>query len=386
METILENIIELAEKIWLQLGILLDLENMEALGYFDPLLASILSDPLLLSITAAIILLVPFGVCKLKKAHAEKEKRFDELLHELDETKEEPAPLPTSPQPVAEDREIEPEEPTVVSIPEEAESQPPVAEEEPAVESSPTATQEQEEETILDLGAILEAEKDKEDEGIEFLFEEETKEPEQETVSPLTEVTDAPPIQNSYYQDPHEEIEGAENLEQELSEHSEESNTAFIEASSEISQEDQKPESVESHVQPAKQVVDTPPKEVEPEPILDSLTAESLQPEPVIAKSSAGPLLKSMLNSSVSAKTDALVNRLKTFQAKLETQFHSLDDDPVAPRKSQMTESVRKEKKQYQPAKVSYRNKRKSRPNKEYVNLLESFIFMAKQKNKNSDL
>ncbi|MDP6712706.1 MAG: hypothetical protein QGG38_08540, partial [Nitrospinaceae bacterium] len=183
-----------------------------------------------------------------------------------------------------------------------------------------------------------------------------------------------------------EEIEGAENLEQELSEHSEESNTAFIEASSEISQEDQKPESVESHVQPAKQVVDTPPKEVEPEPILDSLTAESLQPEPVIAKSSAGPLLKSMLNSSVSAKTDALVNRLKTFQAKLEAQFHSLDDDPVAPRKSQMTESVRKEKKQYQPAKVSYRNKRKSRPNKEYVNLLESFIFMAKQKNKNSDL
>ena len=386
METILENIIELAEKIWLQLGILLDLENMEALGYFDPLLASILSDPLLLSITAAIILLVPFGVCKLKKAHAEKEKRFDELLHELDETKEEPAPLPTSPQPVAEDREIEPEEPTVVSIPEEAESQPPVAEEEPAVESSPTATQEQEEETILDLGAMLEAEKDKEDEGIEFHFEEETKEPEQETVSPLTEVTDAPPIQNSYYQEPHEEIESAENLEQELSEHSEESNTAFIEASSEISQEDQKPESVESHVQPAKQVVDTPPKEVEPEPILDSLTAESLQPEPVIAKSSAGPLLKSMLNSSVSAKTDALVNRLKTFQAKLETQFHSLDDDPVAPRKSQMTESVRKEKKQYQPAKVSYRNKRKSRPNKEYVNLLESFIFMAKQKNKNSDL
>ena len=386
METILENIIELAEKIWLQLGILLDLENMEALGYFDPLLASILSDPLLLSITAAIILLVPFGVCKLKKAHAEKEKRFDELLHELDETKEEPAPLPTSPQPVAEDREIEPEEPTVVSIPEEAESQPPVAEEEPAVESSPTATQEQEEETILDLGAMLEAEKDKEDEGIEFHFEEETKEPEQETVSPLTEVTDAPPIQNSYYQEPHEEIEGAENLEQELSEHSEESNTAFIEASSEISQEDQKPESVESHVQPAKQVVGTPPKEVEPEPILDSLTAESLQPEPVIAKSSAGPLLKSMLNSSVSAKTDALVSRLKTFQAKLETQFHSLDDDPVAPRKSQMTESVRKEKKQYQPAKVSYRNKRKSRPNKEYVNLLESFIFMAKQKNKNSDL
>ena len=386
METILENIIELAEKIWLQLGILLDLENMEALGYFDPLLASILSDPLLLSITAAIILLVPFGVCKLKKAHAEKEKRFDELLHELDETKEEPAPLPTSPQPVAEDREIEPEEPTVVSIPEEAESQPPVAEEEPAVESSPTATQEQEEETILDPGAMLEAEKDKEDEGIEFHFEEETKEPEQETVSPLTEVTDAPPIQNSYYQEPHEEIEGAENLEQELSEHSEESNTAFIEASSEISQEDQKPESVESHVQPAKQVVDTPPKEVEPEPILDSLTAESLQPEPVIAKSSAGPLLKSMLNSSVSAKTDALVSRLKTFQAKLETQFHSLDDDPVAPRKIQMTESVRKEKKQYQPAKVSYRNKRKSRPNKEYVNLLESFIFMAKQKNKNSDL
>jgi len=129
--------------------------------------------------------------------------------------------------------------------------------------------------------------------------------------------------------------------------------------------------------------------EVEPdlelEPVLQTTTPESPQSEPVATKPSAGPLLKSMLNSSVSAKTDALVSRLKTFQAELETRFHSLETGPETTKGATAAEPLRKKQGDYQPARVSYKSKRKSRSNKEYLRQLESFIFMAKQKNKNAD-
>ena len=93
-----------------------------------------------------------------------------------------------------------------------------------------------------------------------------------------------------------------------------------------------------------------------------------------------------MLNSSVSAKTDALVSRLKTFQAELETRFHSLENEHEKSAEAAPTETLRKKKGNYQPASVSYQSNRKSRSNKEYLRQLESFIFMARQKsNKNTE-
>jgi len=92
-----------------------------------------------------------------------------------------------------------------------------------------------------------------------------------------------------------------------------------------------------------------------------------------------------MLNSSVSAKTDALVSRLKTFQSELETRFQSLAQEPETTAEVTPTETLRKKQGNYQPAKVSYKSKRKSRSNKEYLRQLESFIFMARQKSKNTD-
>ena len=93
-----------------------------------------------------------------------------------------------------------------------------------------------------------------------------------------------------------------------------------------------------------------------------------------------------MLNSSVSAKTDALVSRLKTFQAELETRFQSLEKEPQVSGEVIPTETLRKKQGDYQPAKVSYKSKRKSRSNKEYLRQLESFIFMARQKSKSTDV
>ena len=121
----------------------------------------------------------------------------------------------------------------------------------------------------------------------------------------------------------------------------------------------------------------------EPKPALQTIATGSSRP--ASEAPSAGPLLNSMLNSSVSAKTDALVSRLKTFQSELETRFQSLEQVPETATEAAPTETLRKRQGNYQPAKVSYKSKRKSRSNKEYLRQLESFIFMARQKSKGTD-
>ena len=101
---------------------------------------------------------------------------------------------------------------------------------------------------------------------------------------------------------------------------------------------------------------------------------------------STRPLLNSILNSSVSAQTDALVSRLKTFQSELEVRFQSLEQESETRVEAAPTETLRKRQGSYQPANVSYKSKQKSRSNKEYLRQLESFIFMARQKSKNTKL
>ena len=97
METILENITSFVEKIWLRLDILLGLEDMGVLGSLQSLLANILSDPLLIGLTLAIITIIPYTIRKIKKAHTEKENRLDALLQELDEEDEDDAADPGKP-------------------------------------------------------------------------------------------------------------------------------------------------------------------------------------------------------------------------------------------------------------------------------------------------
>ena len=123
---------------------------------------------------------------------------------------------------------------------------------------------------------------------------------------------------------------------------------------------------------------------IKPKSIEQAETTSTIHSKLIKEKSlTAGPLLNSMLKSSVSAKTDALVSRLKTFQAELETRFQSLETESKTTQ--QITKTTSDQKNNYQPASVNYKSIKKSRSNKEYLSQLESFIFMAKQKNINSD-
>jgi hypothetical protein len=126
------------------------------------------------------------------------------------------------------------------------------------------------------------------------------------------------------------------------------------------------------------------PEELKPK-LIEQAETSSIPHSTLINKKplTAGPLLNSMLNSSVSAKTDALVSRLKTFQTELETRFQSLETESETTQETTKTTSQKRN--DYQPASVNYKSIRKSRSNKEYLRQLESFIFMAKQKDINSD-
>ena len=492
METILEKILGAIEAVWFKLATLMNLEGMGTLDSLKPILANILSDPLLLGLTLAVIAIIPYTIYKVKNAYAEKEKRLDALLRELDDEEnseeadtskplfenqntkdsspEEPAnesdskaygdefespssekvtvtsgDLNRTPQEIFKNRRIsdddfgwetsveewdelydyiskpfQTDKQTAVSsgneaLPESKEelSTEPVPKEEitARIDQATEATTEVSadidkladqiiEETISNDETTEEPSNMGIDELAEFIEEKETVvdiDQTNETLAPGVEITVGidPTTESTSEESSNIGIDELAELieEEELSASAAKASTAsipstldtkpldFDEATDGISA----PETISSS--PVPQRVELTLEDVEsahePKPELQTIVTESSKPDSEAP--SAGPLLNSMLNSSISAKTDALVSRLKTFQAELETRFQSLEQEPETTAEATPTETLRKRQGNYQPAKVSYKSKRKSRSNKEYLRQLESFIFIARQKSKSTD-
>ena len=557
METILENIIGVIEAVWFKLATLLNLEEIGTLDSLQPILANILSDPLLLGLTLAVITIIPYTIHKVRKAYAEKEKRLDALLRELDDEEnseeadtskplfqnqntkdsspEEPAnesdskaygdefespssekttvtsgDLNQTPQEIFKNRRIsdddfgwetsveewdelydyiskpfqadkpkqEGESTTVpqeskrkatapeglnqtpqeifknrrisdddfgwetsveewdelydyISKPFQTDKQTAVSSgnealteskeelSEPVPKEEITASIDQTTEATTEVSAdideladqIIEEAISKDetteessnmriDELAELIEEKETVldiDQTKETLAPREEITVGidPTTESTAEESSNIGIDELAELieEEELSASAGKASTASIPSTLETKPLDfdeatdglSAPETISSS--PVPQRVELTLEDVEsshePKPALQTIVTESSKPDS--ESPSAGPLLNSMLNSSVSAKTDALVSRLKTFQAELETRFQSLEQEPETTAEAAPTETLRKRQGNYQPAKVSYKSKRKSRSNKEYLRQLESFIFMARQKSKSTD-
>ena len=491
METILENIIGVIEAVWFKLTTLLNLEEMGTLDSLQPILANILSDPLLLALSLAVITIIPYTIYKVKNAYAEKEKRLDALLRELDDEEnseeadtskplfqnqntkdyspEEPAnesdskaygdefespssekttvtsgDLNQTPQEIFKNRRIsdddfgwetsveewdelydyiskpfQTDKQTAVSSGNEALTESKEELSEPVPKEEITASIDQTTEATTEVSAdideladqIIEEAISKDetteessnmriDELAELIEEKETVldiDQTKETLAPREEITVGidPTTESTAEESSNIGIdELAELIEkEELSASAGKASTASIPSTLETKPLDfdeatdglSAPETISSS--PIPQRVELTLEDVEsshePKPALQTIVTESSKPDS--ESPSAGPLLNSMLNSSVSAKTDALVSRLKTFQAELETRFQSLEQEPETTAEAAPTETLRKRQGNYQPAKVSYKSKRKSRSNKEYLRQLESFIFMARQKSKSTD-
>ena len=556
METTLENIIGVIEATWSKLATLLNLEEMGTLDALQPILAKILSDPLLLGLTLAIITIIPYTIYKVKNAYAEKEKRLDALLRELgDEENSEDADIskPLSQNQSTKDSspEEQTKEPDSKTYGDEFESpssekttatsedlrtpqeifknrrisdddfgwettveewselydyiSKPFQADKPKQEGEPTTVPQKSEETVAaseDLRTPQEIFKNRriadDDFGWETTVEEwdelydyiskpfqtdkqtavssgneappESKEelstepvPKEgitTSVDQVTETTagvsaDIDALANQIIEEAISKDETTEESSNmgidELAELVEEketvldanqtnetlasgdkitldidpttesiseesSNIGIDELAELIEEEELSTSQVETSTASIPSTLEAKPLEFdeataglsasetkssppipkrveltledvesshEPKPVLQTIATESSRSDSEAP--SAGPLLNSMLDSSVSAKTDALVSRLKTFQSELETRFQSLEQEPETTEEAAPTETLRKKQGNYQPAKVSYKSKRKSRSNKEYLRQLESFIFIARQKSKSTD-
>ena len=508
METILENIIGVIEAVWFKLATLLNLEEIGTLDSLQPILANILSDPLLLGLTLAVITIIPYTIHKVRKAYAEKEKRLDALLRELDDEEnseeadtskplfqnqntkdsspEEPAnesdskaygdefespssekttvtsgDLNQTPQEIFKNRRISDDDfgwetsveewdelydyiskPFQADKPKQEGESTTVPQESKRKATAPEGLNQTPQEIFKnrrisddDFGWETSVEEwdelydyiskpfqtDKQtavSSGNEALTEskEELSEPvpKEEITASIDQTTEATTevsadideladqiIEEAISKD--ETTEESSNMridelaelieKEELSASAGKASTASIPSILETKPLDfdeatdglSAPETISSS--PIPQRVELTLEDVEsshePKPALQTIVTESSKPDSEAP--SAGPLLNSMLNSSVSAKTDALVSRLKTFQAELETRFQSLELEPETTVEAAPTETLRKRQGNYQPAQVSYKSKRKSRSNKEYLRQLESFIFMARQKSKSTD-
>ena len=522
METILENIIGAIEAAWFKLATLLNLEEVGALDSLKPILANILADPLLLGLTLAILTIIPYTIHKIKSAYAEKEKRLDALLRELDDEDSEendtskplfqnqniksssfdqpteesddeeygnefespssqekiitPGDLNQTPQEIFKNRRIldadfgwesgddewgelydyiskpfqedkPKKEGESTTAPQKLEETVPQKSEETVTASEDLKTPQEifKNRRISDADFGWERDVDEWDELYDYIskpFQEDKPAAVSSDSEALPESKEEPPIEPA----PKEEVTASidPSIEQTTGESSnigidelaelieeeetvldinrtnealtpkEEITTGVGEATEETTEEssnigiDELAELIEEELDvPAAKVstADSPrPETVASSPIRQrvELTLEEVEselesksalqtpiiesPEPETGTPPAGLLLNSMLNSSVSAKTDALVSRLKTFQAELETRFQSLEKETETPAETAPTETLRKKQGNYQPAKVSYQSKRKSRSNKEYLRQLESFIFMARQKSKSTDV
>ncbi|MBT4375373.1 MAG: hypothetical protein HOD16_06770 [Nitrospina sp.] len=556
METTLENIIGVIEATWSKLATLLNLEEMGTLDALQPILAKILSDPLLLGLTLAIITIIPYTIYKVKNAYAEKEKRLDALLRELgDEENSEDADIskPLSQNQSTKDSspEEQTKEPDSKTYGDEFESpssekttatsedlrtpqeifknrrisdddfgwettveewselydyiSKPFQADKPKQEGEPTTVPQKSEETVAaseDLRTPQEIFKNRriadDDFGWETTVEEwdelydyiskpfqtdkqtavssgneappESKEelstepvPKEgitTSVDQVTETTagvsaDIDALANQIIEEAISKDEtteessnmGIDELAELIEEKetvldanqtnetlasgdkitldidpttesiSEESSNIGIDELAELIEEEELSTSqVEASTASVPSTLEAKPLEFdeataglsasetkssppipkrveltledvesshEPKPVLQTIATESSRSDSEAP--SAGSLLNSMLDSSVSAKTDALVSRLKTFQSELETRFQSLEQEPEITEETAPTETLRKKQGNYQPAKVSYKSKRKSRSNKEYLRQLESFIFIARQKSKSTD-
>ena len=479
METILENIIGVIEAVWSKLATLFNLEEIEPLDFLRPILAKILSDPLLLGLTIAATTIIPYTIHKIKNARAEKEKRLDALLRELDheensveenistlsqnhitkdsspddpanesdskaygdefespssgKTTVTPEDLNQTPQEIFKNRRIsdndfgwetsveewdelyayiskpfQTDKQTAVSsdneaLPESKEELPA----EPVPKKEITTSIDQPTESTTEVSADIDELADQIiDEAISK--DEITEESSNMGIDELAKLIEKKETfldidQTNETLAPREEVTvGIDPTTESTSE--EHSNMGIDELAEVIEEEELSASTAKASTASIPSTLETKPldfdeatggistSETIPSPLIPQrveLTLEDVESahesKPTSETTSAGPLLNSMLNASVSAKTDALVSRLKTFQSELETRFPSLEQEPEVTAEAAPIETLRKRQGNYQPAKVSYKSKRKSRSNKEYLRQLESFIFIARQKSKSTD-
>ncbi|MZH45719.1 MAG: hypothetical protein F3739_01565 [Nitrospinae bacterium] len=85
IEQFLQTALEFLKEIWFQLNSRFDLENTEAFKFLKPYLLQLQENPLYLGVSLAALVLIPYGLIKVRSISRERERKLDELMEEMEE-------------------------------------------------------------------------------------------------------------------------------------------------------------------------------------------------------------------------------------------------------------------------------------------------------------
>jgi hypothetical protein len=85
IEQFLQVALEFVKEIWFQLDSLFGLEETEAFKFIHPHLLQLQDNPTYIGIAFAVLVLVPFGLYKVRSISREREQKLDELMEEMEE-------------------------------------------------------------------------------------------------------------------------------------------------------------------------------------------------------------------------------------------------------------------------------------------------------------
>jgi hypothetical protein len=111
IEQYLQVALEFIKEIWFQLNSQFGLEETEAFKFIQPYLLQLQDNPTYMGIAFASLVLVPYGLYKVRSISRKREQKFDELMEEMEEEEEmdekDPARL-RRPNPEAEEEDSSP--------------------------------------------------------------------------------------------------------------------------------------------------------------------------------------------------------------------------------------------------------------------------------------
>lgn len=89
IEQYLQIALEFVKEIWFQLDSKFGLEETEAFKFIKPYLLQLQDNPTYMGIAFAVLILVPFGLYKIRSNARERDRKLDELMEEMEDEEEE---------------------------------------------------------------------------------------------------------------------------------------------------------------------------------------------------------------------------------------------------------------------------------------------------------
>jgi hypothetical protein len=371
IEQYLQVALEFVKEIWFQLNSQFGLEKTEVFKFIQPYLLQLQDNPTYIGIAFASLVLVPYGLHKIRSISRQREQKLEDLMEEMEDdeiNEKDPARL-RRPNPEVEKEDSHPNTQNLEKLYEEE------IEDEFHVDTQkfmgtdkdiePVSSELAEHHIDKDLSAFEELEfgsgpienyselnNDEQDRAIQELQDEM-----ESTINKQTEQMEITPATNSSLKDLGDiKIGERAKIDEKLS----------LEEPPEIHEPGSEAPDLEA-LDLTDEVVEPTSKNIEP--AIEESKSETQPLQPI-------PERDYTTEDRADRQADSLINRLKYFQENLDTRFHhdEKQEMPSAPKSFDFAEEHRFVEQQ------SFATRKAPLDNKKYMEVLESFIFLKDQK------